>query len=77
MTDTNRHDSPADRRTAGRRRNRLLHAQTQKVRDGQGSLMLFSQFPEPDEKAYPPGDPLSWPRLKPNQRGSHFPRPTS
>ncbi|MBA7672398.1 hypothetical protein ES703_80574 [subsurface metagenome] len=48
MTDTNRHDSPADRRSAGRRQNRLLHAQCQKVRDGQGSLMLFSQFPDPD-----------------------------
>lgn len=63
MTDTNRHDSPADRRSLA------LNHQTQKVRDGQRTLLLFSQFPEPPEKDYPPGDPLSWPGLKPNQRG--------
>jgi len=49
MTDTNRHDSPADRRNWSHIHEHLK-ARAQKVRDGQGQLQIYSQFPEPDIK---------------------------
>lgn len=44
MTDTHRHDSAADRREWPRL-HQGIKARAQKVRDGQGELLLFSQFP--------------------------------
>lgn len=44
MTDTNRHDKPADRRD-WRHLPEHLAEQSRQVRAGQGQLLLYSQFP--------------------------------
>lgn len=59
MTDTSRHDKPRDRRNWSYI-NEHLKARAQKVRDGQGQLMLYSQFPD-DNPA--------------NRRGYHLRKP--